>query len=194
VILVVGLASVTGMTFLGRRWSRPERVQDPQPPTEFAAGRVLSSTDFPYDFDDGTGARIPVHEMDFVGVEYRVDPPRLTIRFSYGSPRTAAEEPGEPFAVFEFHDVQIWQWEDDHDLFDVPDEFRGQVESFDWYEPTNTFDLTTINTRLLFSARQLVVRVEPAVHAVAQDAEATGLAVPSSPIDPRDRPQAPPTE
>ena len=69
--------------------------------------------------------------------------------------------------MFEFHDVQIWQWEDDHDLFEVPEDARGQVESFDWYEPTNTFDLVTINTRLLFSARRLVVRVEPEVHWVA---------------------------
>ncbi|NEK94323.1 hypothetical protein GCU67_09075 [Modestobacter muralis] len=147
-------------------------MPEPQPPTEFVGGWIHSSADFPYDFDDGTGEQIPVHLMDFAGVEHRVDPPRLTVRFYYGDPAIPSEARETPFAVFEFHDVQIWQWEDDHDLFDVPDDVRGQVESFDWYEPTNTCGLHAINTRLLFSARRLVVRVEPEVHWVAPDARA----------------------
>ena len=161
------------MSWFGRWWSRPEPVQAPQPPTEIVGGWVFGSTGFPYEFDPGTGSRVPVHEMDFVGVEYVVDPPRLTIRFSNGTARTETEPAGPPFAVFEFSDVQIWQWEDDHDLFDVPEDARGQVELFDWHAPTNTFDLQTINTRLLSSARRLVVRVDPPVPWVAQDTEAT---------------------
>jgi len=157
-------------------------------------GWIHSAADFPYEFDDGTGEHVPVHLMDFIGIEYRVDPPRLIVRFAYGEPRTSTEQPGAPIAVFEFHDVQIWQWEDDHDLFEVPDDARGQVESFDWYEPTNTYDLVTINSRLLFSARRLVVRVEPAVHWVAQSTGAEDSQAVSGVVDPGDQPQAPPAE
>ncbi|MCZ2828712.1 hypothetical protein O2W14_07710 [Modestobacter sp. VKM Ac-2986] len=157
--------------------------------TEFVGGWIAGPEEFPYEFDDGTGEHVPVHLMEFTSVEYRVHPPRLTLRFAYGIPRTPTEGLGAPFAVFEFHDVQIWQWEDDHDLFDVPEDVRGQVESFDWYEPTNTYDLHAINTRLLFSARRLVVRVEPAVHWVARDTTVSSVAPAVSEVDgPDDQP------
>lgn len=168
--MIIGahLATVTDMALLGRPRPRPEPVQEPQPPTRFDGGWIHDSAGFPYEFDIGTGEHIPVHQMDFVGVDYRVDPPRLTIRFAYGAPRTETEDPGPPFAVFQFDGMRMWRWEDDVDAHEVPEDALGQVESFDWHASTGTFDLHTVNTRLLFSARRLTVRVEPEVHWVAE--------------------------
>ena len=153
------------MGFFGRR--RPRPGPDPQPPAEFVGGWVHGAAGFPYEFDDGTGEHIPVHLMDVVGVEYRPDLPRLTVRFSYGAPMTATEGPRPPFAVFDFDGVRIRSWEDDVDAHEVPEDSLGQVESFDWRASTGTFDLQAINTRVVFSARRITVRVEPEVHWVA---------------------------
>lgn len=120
------------------------------------------STGFPYDFRTADGVRVRLHDMPFTSAEHRVWPPTLTLRFRYDDPDwTPPEAVATPVAVFAFTGVQIWHWEDDHDLDEVPDDARGQVGSFDWYAPTNTFELGTINTTLLFSADRLTVRLEP---------------------------------
>lgn len=61
--------------------------------------------------------------------------------------------------------MQIWQWEDDDDMFDTPRDVRGQVSDLGSYPPTNVFSLRTLNTHLLFSASRLTVDLEPLDHA-----------------------------
>jgi hypothetical protein len=69
--------------------------------------------------------------------------------------------PCYPVVVLRFSDVQVWQWEDDYELFESPVAERGQVRALDYYAPTNVFSLLTLNTRLLFSARRLMVELQP---------------------------------
>ena len=170
------------MGFFGRR--RPRPGPDPQPPAELVGGWVHGAAGFPYEFDDGTEEHIPVHLMDFVGVEYRTDLPRLTVRFAYGAPMTATDGPGPPFAVFQFDGVRIQRREDAEDAHEVPEDALGQVESFDWRASTGTFDLQAINTRVVLSARRLTVRVEPEVHWVAEGSAVADLGNRSPSPDP----------
>ena len=123
----------------------------------------LDRPDFrPYEFQTESGVWIRVHEMQFSGFDYQVRPPTLTMRFVYSDPEwTLAEARATPVAVFRFTDVQVWQWEDEHDLFETPGDVRGQVRRFDHHPPTNVFSLVTLNTRLLFSAAQLTVELQP---------------------------------
>jgi hypothetical protein len=145
---------------------RREPPIDPPPatpplPTEFV-GIAGGSTGFPYEFHTSAGVPVRLHDMSFEGLTRRTSPPGLTMRFRYDDPRwTPTEAVSTPVAVFSFSRVQIWQWEDDPDLFEVPDDARGQVSSFDWYASTNTFELATISTTLLFSADRLTVHLEP---------------------------------
>jgi hypothetical protein len=134
---------------------------EPRRPTEFV-GIAGGSAGFPYAFTTSAGVPVRLHDMTFEGFTYRTSPPGLTMRFRYDDPEwTPREASATPVAVFTFDGVQVWQWEDDHDLFEVPGADRGQVGNFDWYAPTNTFSLGTINTTLLFSADRLVVGLEP---------------------------------
>ncbi|MCZ2828713.1 hypothetical protein O2W14_07715 [Modestobacter sp. VKM Ac-2986] len=120
------------------------------------------SAGFPYQFSTADGVPVRLHDMQFIGLHRRVRPPTLTLRFRYDDPDwTPPEAVATPVAVFAFLGVQIWQWEDDHDLFEVPDDVRGQVGTFDWHAPTSTFSLETINTTLFFSADRLTVHLEP---------------------------------
>jgi hypothetical protein len=103
---------------------------------------------------------VRLHDMQFLGFEYKVQPPTLTLRFVYDDPEwTPPEARTAPLAVFQFSDVLVWQWEDDHDLFETPVGVRGQVSELDYYGATNVFSLVTLNTTLLFSARRLAVRL-----------------------------------
>ncbi|MGY2130526.1 hypothetical protein [Blastococcus sp. SYSU DS0617] len=122
----------------------------------------LDRPDFtPYEFQTEGGVWIRLHEMQFVGFDYQVRPPTLTIRFVYDEPEwTPAEAEATPVAVFRFSDVQVWQWEDEYDLFETPVDVRGQVRQLDYYPPTNTFSFCTLNTSLLFSAARLSVGLE----------------------------------
>ena len=43
----------------------------------------------------------------------------------------------------------------------TPVDARGQVSHFGYDEPTNLFDLTTIDRHLLFAADRLAVTMEP---------------------------------
>ena len=139
------------------RW--PENTR---PPTDFV-GITADSPNLPYEFDTSAGVPVRLHDMTFEGFTYRTSPPGLTMRFRYDDPTwTPPEASATPVAVFTFDGVQVWKWEDDHDLFEVPEAYRGQVGSFDWYASTNTFSLGTINTSLLFSADRLSVHLEPA--------------------------------
>ncbi len=101
--------------------------------------------------------------MRFLGFDFVVQPATLTMRFVYDDPKwTPLEASATPVAVFQFTDVLVWQWEDDHALmFETPQEGRSQISDFGYYAPTNVFSLETLSTRLLFSAGRLVVRLEP---------------------------------
>ena len=137
------------------RW--PETTR---PPTEFA-GFAPGSAEDPYEFDTVDGVRVRLHDMAFVGFEYGVRPPTLVLRFRYDDPaRTPAEGVASPVAVLTFTGVLVWQWEDEHDLYELPDGDRTTVRSLDWYAPTNTFALQTMGTRLLFTADRLTVQLE----------------------------------
>jgi hypothetical protein len=97
--------------------------------------------------------------------DYQVQPPTLTMRFIYDDPQWSPPEAcATPVVVLRFSDVQVWQWEDDYDLFESPVAERGQVRALDYYAPTNVFSLLTLNTRLLFSARRLMVELQPGGH------------------------------
>jgi hypothetical protein len=103
--------------------------------------------------------------MRFLGFDYQVQPPTLTMRFIYDDPQWSPPEArAPPVVVLRFSDVQVWQWEDDYDLFESPVAERGQVRALDYYAPTNVFSLLTLNTRLLFSARRLMVELQPGGH------------------------------
>ena len=134
---------------------------------EGIAQSSLHRADFtPYEFQTEAGVWVRLHDMQFLGFEYEVQAPALTMRFVYDDPdSTPPEARSTPLAVFRFSDVQVWQWEDDHDLFETPVGVRGQVSELDYYAATNVFSLGTVNTTLLFSARRLTVRLEPLVTA-----------------------------
>jgi hypothetical protein len=118
----------------------------------------------PYDFQTDTGVCVRLHDMQFLGFDYRVQPSTLTMRFVYDDPEwTPPEARSTPVAVFRFGDVQVWEWEDAFDLFQTPTEVRGQVGDLGYHAPTNVFSLDTLNTRLLFSASRLVVELEAEV-------------------------------
>ena len=139
---------------------------DPAPgpwePVEFA-GIEGGSAGSLHEFHTTDGVPVRLHDMSFDSLDYRVSPPGLTLRFRYDDPVwTPPEAAATPVAVFSFTGVQVWQWEDDHDLFDVPAAARGQVSNFEWHAPSRTFSLDTINTALLFSAARLAVHLEAA--------------------------------
>jgi hypothetical protein len=123
----------------------------------------LERPDFsPYEFQTDSGVRVRLHDMRFMGFDYQVQPSTLTLRFVYDDPEwTPPEATGTPVAVLRFSGVQVWQWEDDFDLFETPQEHRGQVSDLGYYPPTNVFSLLTLNSRLLFSAGRLAVELEP---------------------------------
>lgn len=123
----------------------------------------LERPDFtPYEFETDGGVWVRLHDMRFVGFDYLAQPPTLTMRFVYDDPEwTPPGARTTPVAVFEFSGVQVWQWEDDHDLFETPADVRGQVSRLDYYAPTNVFSLGTLNTALLFSGSRLAVHLEP---------------------------------
>jgi hypothetical protein len=141
-------------------WPQVERA-----PVEYQgiARSSLERADFtPYEFQTDGGVWVRLHDMEFTGFDYQVQPPALTMRFVYNDPQwTPPEARATPVAVFRFSDVQVWQWEDDYDLVETPAEARGQVSGFDYYSPTNVFSLLTLNTTLLFSASRLSVYLEP---------------------------------
>jgi hypothetical protein len=101
--------------------------------------------------------------MQFLGFDYQVNPPTLTMRFIYdGHPEwTPPEARATPVAAFSFSGVQVWEWENDFDLFEIPEEVSGQVGDLAYYPPTNVFELSTVNTSLIFSAARLTVGLEP---------------------------------
>ncbi len=104
--------------------------------------------------------------MQFSGFGYEVLTAELTMRFVYADSQwTPPEARATPVAVFRFSGVQVWQWEDDYDLFETPVDVRGQVRWLDYHSPTNVFSLGTVNTELLFSARRLAVHLEPLANA-----------------------------
>ncbi len=135
------------------------------PPVEYSgiAASSLEGLHFtPYEFQTDGGVWVRLHDMQFVGFDYQVQPPTLNMRFVYDDPGwTPPEARATPVAVFRFSDVQVWQWEDDYDLFESPVDARGQVSYLDYYGPTNVFSLGTLNTTLLFSASRLAVHLEP---------------------------------
>ncbi|MBB3676145.1 hypothetical protein [Modestobacter versicolor] len=149
--------------FRGKRPPADRRYRWPagaRPPTEFV-GVAPGSAGFPHEFDTADGVPVRLHDMAFLGMEHQVRPPTLRLRFRYDDPTwTPSEAEGTPVAVLEFTGVLIRQWEDEHDLYELPEDVRAQVRSFDWYEPTSTFSLLTTGTRLLFSASRLAVRLE----------------------------------
>ena len=156
---------------LFRRSKRPAQPPEhawPQvekPPVAFSGilADSLSGANLPYEFQTDGGVWVRLHDMRFVGFEYRVQPPALTIRFLYDDPQwTPPEALATPLATFSFSDVQVWKWEDDFDLFETPVDARGQVGSFDFHPPSNVFSLGTMNTSLLFSAARLAVELERA--------------------------------
>ncbi len=96
-------------------WPQVER-----PPVEYEgiATSRLERPDFtPYEFETDGGVWVRLHDMRFVGFDYLAQPPTLTMRFVYDDPEwTPPGARTTPVAVFEFSGVQVWQWEDDHDL------------------------------------------------------------------------------
>jgi hypothetical protein len=132
------------------------------PPVEYVgiAPSDLKRPDFtPYEFQTDGGVWVRLHDMQFVGFDYGVQPPTLTMRFVYDW--TPPEARTTPVAVFQFNGVQVWQWEDEYDVLETPLDVRGQVSYLDYHFPTNVFSLGTANTSLLFSARRLAVHLEP---------------------------------
>ena len=127
------------------------------------AGSSLERADFtPYEFQTESGAWVRLHDMQFLGFDYQVQPATMTLRFLYDDPGwTPPEARSTPLAVLRFIDVQVWQWEDDVDLFETPTEVRGQVGDLGFHAPTNVFSLETLSTSLLFSASQLMVELTP---------------------------------
>ena len=117
---------------------------------------------YPYEFETSDGVPVRLHDMAYEGFEFRVLPPTLVLRFRYDDPEwTPPTATATPVAVFTFTGVQVWQWEDEHDMFETPEAYRSQVRDLGWYAPTNTFSLETITTTLLFAADQLAVHLEP---------------------------------
>ena len=141
------------------------RPQTEAAPVEFVgiAASSLQRPDFtPYEFQTDEGVWVRLHDMQFVGLDYRVQPPTLTMRFLYDDPEwTPPEARATPVAVFRFSDVHLWQWEDDYELLETPVAARGQVGALDYFPPTNVFSLGTMNTTCLFSASGLAVHLEP---------------------------------
>jgi hypothetical protein len=127
------------------------------------AAASLERSDFsPYEFQTDSGVWVRLHDMRFMGLDYRVLPSTLTLRFVYDDPEWTPPDAMEtPVAVFRFSGVQVWQWEDDFDLSETPQEHRGQVSDLGYYAPTNVFSLLTLNSSLLFSASRLAVELEP---------------------------------
>ena len=116
----------------------------------------------PYELETDGGVPVRLHDMSFLGFDYRVDPPTLTMRFVYDDPEwTPPQALHAPVAVYRFDGVQVRQWEDDEDLFETPSHARGQVSDLSYDEQTSLFALQTLNTRLLFSADRLTVTTGP---------------------------------
>jgi hypothetical protein len=134
------------------------------------ASASLERPDFsPYAFQTDSGVWVRLHDMRFMGFDYQVQPSTLTLRFVYDDPEwTPPEATGTPVAVLRFSGVQVWQWEDDFDLFETSQEHRGQVSDLGYYEPTNVFSLLTLNSSLLFSASGLAVELKPRPRAEPQ--------------------------
>lgn len=140
--------------------------QEPVPPVEYsgiASGGPGEQPVFTlYEFQTAGGVWVRLHDMQFLGFDYRVQPATLTMRFVYDDPEWTPPDAREtPVAVFTFGAVQVWQWENDHDVVETPVEARGQVNHLEPHEPTNVFSLGTMNTTLLFSAARLDVHLEP---------------------------------
>jgi hypothetical protein len=139
-----------------------------RPPVEYEgiARSSLERPDFsPYEFQTESGFSARLHDMQFRGFAYQVQPPTLTMRFVYADPEWMLPEArATPVAVFRFSDVQVWQWEDEYDLLETPVDAREQVSDLGYYPPTNVFSLLTLNTRLMFSASRLKVELIPLGH------------------------------
>lgn len=162
---------------LFRRRAQPSKPTSPathawpqadRPPVEYEgiARSSLERPDFtPYEFQTEAGVWIRLHDMNFRGFDYQVQPPTLTMRFVYDDPEwTPPEARATPVAVFRFSQVQVWQWEDEYDLLATPVDVRDQISDLGFYAPTNVFSLLTLNTRLLFSASRLRVELSPLGH------------------------------
>ncbi|RHA37745.1 hypothetical protein D1825_16010 [Cellulomonas rhizosphaerae] len=115
-----------------------------------------------YEFQTEAGMWVRLHDMRFIGFDYQVQIPTLTLRFVYDDPQwTPPEARATPVAVLSFREVLVHAWEDDDDLLGTPIEVRGQVGALDYLSSSNEFSLNTVNTRLRFSARSLEVHLEP---------------------------------
>jgi hypothetical protein len=129
-----------------------------RPPAEFVG--IALPMQSPYELETEAGVTIRLHDMNFLGFDYRADPPTLTMRFVYDPEWTPPDAVATPVAVYRFDGIRIWQWEDD-DPPEAPAEVRRQVSDLSYYESTNVFALETPSTRLLFSADKLTVATEP---------------------------------
>ncbi|KGM08551.1 hypothetical protein [Cellulomonas bogoriensis] len=127
------------------------------------AASSLERGDFtPYEFQTDTGTWVRLHDMQFVGFDYRVQTPTLTLRFVYNDPEwTPPGARATPVAVLKFRDALVHAWEDDDDLLGTPIDVREQVGDLEYRSSTNEFLLETVSTRLHFTASSLAVHLEP---------------------------------
>lgn len=116
----------------------------------------------PLGFTTDNGLWVRLHDMQFLGFDYQIEPPTVTTHFRYDDPEWAPPGAGRtPVAVSRFSDVQVRRWEDDVDRIETPAEYRGQVSDLRYHQPTNVFSLLTLNSSVLFSAGRLDVTLEP---------------------------------
>ena len=119
-----------------------------------------------YEVTTTAGVPVRLHDMSLTRLAHDAAARTLVMEFLYDDPDwTPPEAEATPVAVFTFDDVEIVEQRDEPAEADTPPKALGQVQGFDYYEPSEIFALSAYTSYWVFSASVVTLRLRPANHA-----------------------------
>ncbi len=142
-------------------------MDDPQrAPTRFVGvtlDEVRAAGTGLYEVITTDGVPLRLHDMSLTRLTHDAAAGQLVMGFLYDDPLwTPPEAEATPVAVFSFDGVEVVEQEDEPAAPDAPPEVLGQVQVFDYHEPSAIFDLQAYTTRWVFRARVVTLSVHSA--------------------------------